>query len=149
MHRLDTDKQIFFYENDFYVFSNFSAFTIKWKGKLYPTSEQAYQSEKFEDEDTKEWIRTAPSAHEAFVFAVTNKDKYPKDWPEVKMAIMKDILRAKIEQHPYVKMKLLESGDKELIEDSWRDDFWGWGPNKDGQNKLGKIWMELRNEFKV
>jgi predicted NAD-dependent protein-ADP-ribosyltransferase YbiA (DUF1768 family) len=33
-----------------------------------------------------------------------------------------------------------------LIEDSWRDDFWGWGENKDGKNMLGKLWMEVREE---
>lgn len=36
------------------------------------------------------------------------------------------------------------AGDRELVEDSWRDDFWGWGPNRDGKNMLGKLWMELR-----
>jgi hypothetical protein len=61
---------------------------------------------------------------------------------------MKDILRAKVEQHPYVKKKLFESGNRELVEDSWRDSYWGWGPNKDGENHLGKLWMEVRNEFR-
>ena len=60
---------------------------------------------------------------------------------------MKDVLREKVLQHPYVKKKLLESGDKELVEDSWRDGFWGWGPNKDGENHLGKLWMEIREQF--
>lgn len=60
---------------------------------------------------------------------------------------MKEIIRAKVAQHPYVKKKLIESGDRELVENSWRDDFWGWGPNKDGQNHLGKLWMEVRKEI--
>lgn len=46
----------------------------------------------------------------------------------------------------YVRRKLLATGDRELVEDSWRDDFWGWGPNRDGQNMLGKLWMEVRGE---
>jgi predicted NAD-dependent protein-ADP-ribosyltransferase YbiA (DUF1768 family) len=33
-----------------------------------------------------------------------------------------------------------------LVEDSPKDDFWGWGPNKDGCNQLGKVWMKLRGE---
>ena len=32
-HKLDTDKQVFFYEQDFYVLSNFSAFTLIWNAK--------------------------------------------------------------------------------------------------------------------
>jgi ribA/ribD-fused uncharacterized protein len=65
---------------------------------------------------------------------------------DVKVGIMKDILREKTKQHPYIKKKLLDSQDKILIEDSWRDDFWGWGENKDGKNMLGKLWMEVREE---
>ncbi len=147
-NRLDTDKQIFFYENEFYVFSNFSSFAIEWKGKLYMTSEHAYHSEKFEDEELKEKILNARSAHEALKLAEANKDKYREDWEEIKLDVMKEILRTKVEQHPYVKKKLLESGNRELIEDSWRDPFWGWGPNKDGENHLGKLWMEVREEYR-
>ncbi len=147
-YRLDTETQIFFYENEFYIFSNFSAFAIEWKGKLYMTSEHAYHSEKFEDENLKEQIRNARSAHDAFKLAHQNKDKYRKDWDKIMIDIMKKILRVKTEQHSYVKKKLLDSGNKELIEDSWRDSFWGWGPNKDGKNYLGKLWMEIREEFR-
>ena len=62
---------------------------------------------------------------------------------------MKDILKAKVFQHSYVRRKLVQTGDRELIEDSWRDSFWGWGPDKDGQNHLGKLWMEVREELDV
>lgn len=149
MHRLDNDKQIFFYENEFYAFSNFSSFAIEWKGKLYPTSEHVYHSEKFNDEGIKEKIRQTRSAHDSMYLAWSMKHKYRSDWEEVRVRVMRDILIAKIEQHPYVKKKLLQSAKKELIEDSWRDDFWGWGPNKDGRNQLGKLWMELREEYKI
>lgn len=147
-HRLDNEKQVLFYENEFYPFSNFSSFQIEWKGKLWPTSEHVYHSEKFEDEETKEKIRNMSSAHEALKFAEANKDKRRADWENVRLGIMKEILRAKVAQHAYVKKKLIDSGDRELIEGSWRDDFWGWGPKKDGANHLGKLWMEIRNEIK-
>ena len=148
VHGHDTDQRIFFYEHEFYVFSNFSSFMLYWNGKWYFTSEHAYHAEKFEDENLKEQIRNARSAHAAIKLAKANRDKYRSDWDDIKLKIMKEILRAKINQHPYVKKKLLESGNKELIEDSWRDSYWGWGPNKDGKNHLGKLWMELRDEFK-
>lgn len=147
MHGHDTEKQIFFYEHEFYVFSNYSSFMLEWKGKLYPTSEHAYHSEKFEDEALKEQLRNTRSAHDSQRFANANKDKRIKDWDDVKLEIMKEILKAKVSQHPYVMKKLVESGNKELIEDSWRDDFWGWGPNKNGANHLGKLWMEVRSEL--
>lgn len=157
-HKLDTDTQVFFYEQDFYVLSNFSAFNLVWKTRIFPTSEHAYHWEKFNDNgegalsDVRRIqlaIRVAPSAHEAFKIAERNKAHRRPDWDDVKVDIMRDILRAKAKQHEYVRRKLLATGDRELIEDSWRDDFWGWGPNRDGQNMLGRLWMEIRAELRA
>ena len=106
---------------------------LDWKGYVWMTSEHAYHSEKFDDPKLMEQLKKTRSAHDAMKLTYANKESYRKDWDEVKLKIMKDILRAKVEQHPYVKKKLLDSGDKELIEDSWRDSYWGCGPNKDGK----------------
>lgn len=147
----DNDRQVFFYEQDFYALSNFSAFTLFWKGRTFATSEQAYHWEKFPGGncvDLRRDIQFAPSAHEAFKIAERNKDRRRADWDDVKVDIMREILRAKVEQHEYVRRKLLATADRELIEDSWRDDFWGWGPDRDGQNMLGKLWMGIRAEFR-
>jgi ribA/ribD-fused uncharacterized protein len=147
---LDTHDRVRFYEHDFYVLSNFSAFTLHWREQRFDTSEAAYHYEKFPHAQCiQEAIRCAPSAHEAFKLAERNKAERRPDWDEVKVQIMLDILRAKVSQHEYVRRKLLETGDRELVEDSWRDDFWGWGPNRDGHNMLGKLWMEVRAELRA
>ena len=62
---------------------------------------------------------------------------------------MRQILEAKVSQHEYVRRKLLETGDRYLVENSWRDDFWGWGLKGDGRNELGKLWMKIREEIKL
>jgi len=61
---------------------------------------------------------------------------------------MEDLLRLKISQNPYVKKKLLDTKDYYIVEDSPKDSFWGWGPNRDGVNQLGKLWMKLREEIR-
>jgi ribA/ribD-fused uncharacterized protein len=152
-HKLDTDTQVFFYEQDFYVLSNFSAFTLVWKGLRFDTSEAAYHWEKFPGISDamvgiRDAIRTCSSAHAAFKLAEEFKYLRRADWDAVKISIMKDILRAKVDQHEYVRRKLLDTGDRELIEDSWRDSFWGWGEDGKGQNQLGKLWMEIRGELR-
>jgi ribA/ribD-fused uncharacterized protein len=149
-HKQDTDKHVFFYEQEFHVLSNFSAFRLNWKGATFDTSEAAYHWEKFPDHPAlRAQIIDAPSAHETLKIAHANKAYCRSDWDEVKAPIMLEILRAKAGQHEYVRRKLLETGERELIEDSWRDDFWGWGPNRDGQNMLGKLWMRVRAELKT
>lgn len=148
LHGLDTETEVFFYEQDFYVLSNFSAFRLKFNGVLHPTSEEAYHWQKFTNVvSVQARLFNAMSAHDAFKIANECRDQRRKDWDAVKVPIMKDILRAKVAQHEYVRRKLLSTGDRTLIENSWRDDFWGWGPNRDGRNMLGKLWMEVRAEL--
>jgi ribA/ribD-fused uncharacterized protein len=145
----DDAEHVYFYEQDYYVLSNFSAFNLRWRGLVFPTSEHAYQWEKFHDPSLQKMILNAPSAHEAFKLAERNKPFRKGEWDEIKLGVMKDILEAKVQQHEYVMRKLLATGDRVLIEDSWRDDYWGWGPNRDGKNMLGELWMELRSELRA
>lgn len=152
-HGLDTDDRVCFYEQEFYPLSNFSAFSLRWKGKRFDTSEAAYHWEKFPGEVgplpmLRELIRDAISAHDAFKIAEQHRDYRRPDWDAVRVDIMRGILLAKVDQHEYVRRKLLATGERELVENSWRDDFWGWGPNGDGQNMLGKLWMEIRQELR-
>lgn len=161
-HGLDTREQVFFYEQEFYVLSNFSAFSIMWEKSpreglvRFDTSEALYHWMKFrpdvpssDQRRIAEMIRTASSAHEAFKIAERYHVLRRPDWDEVKVDVMRGILRAKARQHEYVRRKLLETGDRELVENSWRDDFWGWGPNRDGKNMLGKLWMGIREELRA
>lgn len=149
-HGLDTQEQVFFYEQEHYVLSNFSSFQVFVFGHQFPTSEHAYHFAKFPDDvRIRNLILNATSAHAAFKLAGTYKEYRRKDWDEVKVSVMREILIEKVKQHPYVFQKLMNTGDRELIENSWRDDVWGWGPNKDGMNLLGKLWMEIRANIKL
>jgi ribA/ribD-fused uncharacterized protein len=153
-HGLDTPDRVRFYEHDFYVLSNFSAFQVEIDGMTFPTSEHAYHWFKFDEigqhgSDIAKQIIRARSAHEAFKIAERNKAYRRGDWDEIKVEVMRRILRAKVQQHEYVYRKLLATGNRELVEDSWRDDFWGWGPNEDGQNMLGRLWAEIREELRA
>lgn len=160
-HGLDTDKQVFCYEQEFYPLSNFSAFVIEWAGLRFHTSEAVYHFEKFNYPHPglgaalkiQRDILWASSAHEAFKIAERNRALRRPDWDQglaqmqPRVIIMEQILIAKVQQHEYVRRKLLETGTRQIVENSWCDDFWGWGPNRDGQNILGKLWMRIRGDF--
>ena len=139
-----------FYPREFYVFDNFSSFAVEYRGRLWPTSEHAYQTSHFFETapGLVEQIHKARSAHEAYKIAKANADKSPENWDEIKIVVMEEIVRAKCEQNSYVKQKLLDSEDMDIVEDSPKDDFWGWGEHRNGRNELGKIWMRLRDELR-
>lgn len=83
-----------------------------------------------------------------------------KAWGAVKYDIVKTANKAKYEQNPDLKDKLLRTGNAILAEASPHDRIWGIGIAADkaakvnpsdwpGQNLLGKILMELRSEFQA
>lgn len=142
-------KAIGFYEREFYVFSNFSSFQVKWKGKLWQTSEHAYQASRFMGKNQKaiNEIFKAKSADTAYRIAIKYLGKDFDKYGDIDIKNMESIVLAKLKQNPYVLHKLEQSGNREIIEDSPKDAFWGWGKYKKGRNELGKIWMRLRAQI--
>lgn len=149
----DTDDAVLFYEQEFYPLSNFSAFAVEIFGTVFPTSEHAYHYAKFAGVDTpgairaREAVVTSLSAHDAYKIAQAYKAHRNPRWDDVKEAAMREILVAKVKQNPYVAKKLAETGHRRLYEDSWRDDYWGWGPDRAGKNRLGAIWEGIRHDL--
>ena len=138
---------ITFYTPDFYVFNNFSAHAIEYRGLLYPTAEHAYQAAKCTDPQGKEEIRNARSPIQAKRVAnETYRWARDSDWDSKKLAVVEAILRAKLAQHPEAQEALKDSGDEDIVEDSPTDYFWGAGADGTGRNMLGKIWMKIRAE---
>lgn len=149
---LDTGTQVFFYEQDHYYLSNFSAFEVRHNGIYFKTAEHAYQCAKFHGLShmrmkVQSLIINARSAHDAYKIAQEHKAKRVPEWDDLKEHVMYDILVRKVQGHEYVRRKLRETQGKTLIENSWRDDVWGWGPYRDGQNLLGNTWMRVRTDL--
>lgn len=144
------DEIIGFYPREFYPLDNFSSFKVKVNGYLYSSLEEAFQSMLFlpDHKEISEQIKNSYSAHEAqkIMHENINKVKYSN---KEKLVLMEKLLRLKIEQNPYVLKKLLETKNYTIIEDSPKDNYWGCGINREGENNLGKLWMKLREEYKV
>ena len=145
---MDLENKILFLGGSWNCLSNFSSYSVEWKGETWMTSEHAYQAEKFDDVDIKQKIKKALSAYDSKMIAIEYKEKMKPRWNEdLRLGIMEEIIRAKLAQHPHIKKKLLQTGDKEIIENSKDDYFWGWGADQTGFNHHGKIWMKLRSEL--
>lgn len=144
------EREIRFFTPRFYAFDSFSAYTVQIWDKEFPTAEHAYQWKKYNEThpELAKQILEAKNPNAVKKISDANKDKVSPDWTEKKVAIMEDIVRAKVQQHEKVRKLLEESETRTIIENSPDDDFWGIGPNADGQNMLGKIWMRLREELR-
>lgn len=143
---MKSENKIYFYGGGYNCLSNFAAYQVQYDGEVWMTAEHAYQAQKFNDSELKDRIKNCSSAYAAKLFASEHEDEVHDDWLEVNASIMQEILQAKLDQHPDIKNKLGASRDMTIIEDS-DDKFWGRGPENNGENMLGKIWMELRKDI--
>jgi predicted NAD-dependent protein-ADP-ribosyltransferase YbiA (DUF1768 family) len=65
----------------------------------------------------------------------------------VKDIVMYEVVWAKFEQNTGIKGILMQTEPCTLVEDAEVDAYWGWGPNRTGHNKLGRILMAVRQSF--
>ncbi|MDP3323230.1 NADAR family protein [Hydrogenophaga sp.] len=150
----DDDGAIRFYranEKPYGAFSNLYPRPIEFEGRVYPTSEHAYQAGKASKPAVREWILSAPTpslaamaAHGLYVWDVV------PNWAQIKFDRMRAVLRAKFEQHADLKDLLLSTGDARLVEAGTVNNavnrLWGEVDGK-GENTLGVMLMDLRSEY--
>lgn len=125
--------------------SNFWLSKVTLDGVQYDTVEHAYQAAKTYNAQDRLKIKNCPSP------ALAKKAGYKvvlrPDWDEVKVDIMKSLVRQKFFAHKGLRNSLVDTGDAELIEgNGWDDTFWGVCNGK-GENNLGKILMAVRDEL--
>lgn len=131
-------------ESPYGCFSNFSAHPIEIDGKVWPTSEHYFQSQKFVGTPSEDEIRRAHSPMRAAEMGRDRHRPLRPDWDAVKDDTMRRAVQRKFETHGDIRALLLATGDEEIIENAPRDYYWGCGANGTGKNMLGKILMNVR-----
>ncbi len=144
---------IYFYKVDepYGCFSNFSPHAVVMDSIRWPTSEHYYQAQKFVGTPEAflcEEIRQATTPEAAAALGRDRRRTVRSDWEQVKCAVMYEVVRVKFMTHPEIRAILLETGDQMIIENSPNDCFWGCGVDRDGENHLGRILMQVRSELR-
>ena len=136
-------------------FSNFHPdFPLVVNDIDFATSEQLYQAMKFtEHPDTQLTLarETSPKVSKAFA-KICEADQMRADWQEVKVDVMRWVIRVKLAQHwTMFGSILVKTRNMPIVEFSRRDAFWGAIPESNeklvGVNALGRLLMELRQEL--
>lgn len=126
-------------------------FRIRVNGILIKNTEALYQACRFPDwlEVQKEILKQG-SAMTAKMKSKRYRDNTRKDWEDIRVEVMRWCIRVKLAQYPVsFRSLLLSTGDREIVEKSHKDKFWGAVPVKNrnvlvGKNVLGKLLMEAR-----
>jgi ribA/ribD-fused uncharacterized protein len=135
---------------------NMSRHAIRHAGRVWPTAEHLFQALRFEDEAVREAVRAEPNPFRAKLLAKAESVRMAvSPCSENDVSNMQLVLRLKMEQHPELQERLLQTGHEEIIEDCTgrvRGNALFWGAaRKDGswagENRLGRLWMKLREEL--
>ena len=136
---------------------NMAPYPIKFDGKVWRTSEALFQSMRFDDDSVKEIIRGEKSPISAKLKAKKYKDQMVVvPTKELDVENMRKCVKMKFDQHPQLKRQLINTKDAFIYEDignrnGERHKFWGakkWSESEgDGNNMMGKILMDLREEY--
>ncbi len=128
-------------------------FPIFYQDRYYHSSEALYQSLRFLKSEHYEKIIDYINVENSFLSkrkAYEYIDETRPDWEDVKVDTMEMVLRLKYSQHPTrIGNWLYKTNNREIVEKSYKDDFWGAIPNGKyliGNNVLGILWMIIREE---
>lgn len=131
---------------EFHFLSNFYPCKVEYMGLVYPSSEHAYQAAKVMCIEEKKKVAKLKTAAEAKKFGKTLDVRF--DWHEIKLEVMSNIVRNKFNQNERLAEMLLITENAILEETNWWGDrYWGVCRGK-GENHLGKILMQVREELK-
>lgn len=136
------------FRDEYDFLSNFYNAPVTWEGLTYQNSEAAFQAAKVLTEEERRPFTTLP-ANKAK--RLGRQVQLRPDWEEVKVSIMESIVRAKFSQNADLAVRLLATGDAELVEgNNWGDTCWGVDVRTGkGQNHLGRILMKIRDELRT
>lgn len=124
-------------------FSNMLPSLIVINGLGYESVENFYQSMKTFDKHKREEIRLATPSGSKYL---ARKIKLRGDWRLIKEFYMKQALEEKF-KIPEWRDKLLATGDSIIVEwNNWNDKEWGATLDGIGNNKLGIMLMNIREE---
>ncbi|MFJ5228753.1 NADAR family protein [Kitasatospora sp. NPDC088391] len=142
---------IYFYGEDeapYGCFSNFSAHGFELDGQLWPTSEHYFQAQKFLGTRHAEQVRRARTPLRAAELGRDPARPLRRDWERVKDDAMRRAVAAKFRAHADIRAILLSTGDREIVEDTGTDHYWGRGRTGTGKNMLGRILMRTRTRLR-
>lgn len=153
-----TDQYVFFVETEC-PFSNWHPAEFEYKGNKFKNSEQAMMWEKantFNDQNIAQKVLMVSDPKEVKALGRSIQNYKEDVWSAVRKDLVTEILKCKFAQNPSMKMELLDTKNRILVEAAHYDNIWGVGlkqndpaildpKNWKGLNLLGQALMDTRD----
>lgn len=133
-----------FFRNEYWFLSNMFPCEMRVNGLVFTCAESCYQSFKTTDPELRKKFQGL-NGFEAKKLG--RKIPLRKDWFSIRLEVMECVVKVKFKQHPELFRKLMAIKEPIVEDNTWKDTFWG-KYNGVGNNHLGKILMNIRDEIK-
>ncbi len=127
--------------------SNFHPARVKFEDAHYPSAEHAYQAAKLAEPSRRRPFQ-APTMTAGQAKRIGRKVQLRPGWTELyRVQVMAEVLRNKFTIGTPLAALLVGTGSTELVEgNTWGDTYWGVCRGE-GENRLGKLLMAIREEL--
>ena len=129
------------------LLSRNSMHPIKLEDKEWPSVEHYFQALQFESMSYQEQIRLSNTVEQAIKLGKSWFKKKRPDLKQVRTTLMTRAIYIKCKTYPEVQSRLLEIAEKQIVENSQFDYYWGCGRDHRGENHFGKILMNVREKL--
>lgn len=145
---MESSERIYGFSGPYRFLSNFWLAQVEFEGRTYGSTENAYQAAKTHDPEIRNYLANlSPGAAKKHAKLIQIRP----DWHDVRYDIMLDLNRQKY-KHKALRELLINTGNREILEfNEWDDRYWGViqvAGFEYGENNLGKILMQIREEIK-
>ena len=134
--------------------SNFHPVEITWQGITYPSVEHFYQAQKVTGLSNSD--AAVVSARQAIAALKTPGEakaagrRLPQMNERKRIEVMKYALEQKFAEDTDLAQQLMATGKAQLLEkNTWGDVYWGVNSAGEGENRLGKMLMDIRKDLQA
>ncbi len=141
------EDTLFFSMDDETLVSRLAEHTFKLEDQHWPSIEHYYQSKLFKNELFQAQIASCATATQARKMGKSWWRSRIDDWKNKRAVLMTRAVYTQVRTHERIREQLLATGDRNLIENSQYEHFWGIGRDQLGRNEYGQVLMNVRSKL--
>ena len=146
----DGDETLFFSRyNPEELLGSYAPLSFLLEETVWPTVEHYLQAMQYESLSEQERVRNLSTPDEAHRESKGRWfKKKRKDWDNLRSVYLTRGFYTQCQTYPQVAERLLETGDKRLVENDQYDYYWGCGRDRRGTNMYGQVLMQVQAKLR-
>lgn len=130
------------------LLSSCSPHPIELDGAEWPSVEHYAVAMQFEDADWREKIRQASHPRQVRKMGKALFKRKKPNWKAERQVYMTRGMYIKCKSWPLIAQELLDTGERQIVDTTEYDYYWGIGRDTRGENRFGKVLEDVRRKLR-